>query len=99
MRRASSATPGSTSLSPVLVQGGSPSHQRRITFVLVCLLRITRTKELNKRDRAAHEIFSTTQYTLPFFLLSQNTLMELRAKANQTLPVRMNRRMNSAGPN
>lgn len=35
MRQASCATPGSTSLSPVLVQGGSPSHQLEWLFISI----------------------------------------------------------------
>lgn len=35
MRQASCATPGSTSLSPVLVQGGSQSHQLELLFISI----------------------------------------------------------------
>ena len=70
MRRASCATPGSTSLSPVLVQGKEEANPtNRNDFFLVYLLLLTRTKELNKRDRAAHErILKTKTRPLPFFL-------------------------------
>ena len=62
-------------------------------------LLLTRAKELNKRDRAAHEIIFKTKNSsflkTPLFY----GFMELKAKINQTLPVRMNRRMKSASPN
>jgi hypothetical protein len=69
----------------------NPTNFNYFLLVYLLLLLLTFTKELNKRDRAAHErIFKTKTRPLPFFLLSQNTLIELKAKRNQTLPVRMN---------
>jgi len=68
-----------------------PTNLNDFFLVYLLLLLFTFTKELNKRDRAAHErILKTKTRPLPFFLLSQNTLMELKAKRKKTLPVRMN---------